>query len=657
MMNSTFTQLEFDKILEMLAGYAFSEKIKQKLINLLPYMNEAQLIAHIDETTQAKRILEISGNPPLASMVELEKIITLMDKDGVLNPDQLASVSQFISTCIRMKRYLKRTEEGESGVSAIGYSINDLSELREEIDLCIRGGMVDDRASSALANIRRKISHAQDQVRLKLESTLKSNSKCFSEDFIVMRGGRFTLAVKREFRSQIKGTVADVSKSGGTYFIEPESVGRIQASISSLQIEEDIEINKVLYRLTALVEDHLNQIKINIAAMETLDFVFAKAKLSVNLRAVPPVISADKNIIIEKGRHPLLGKDTVVPLDFRIGNNDREGHGADGVVITGPNTGGKTVVLKTVGLFSLMAQSGLHIPAERAVFGMYDMVLCDIGDGQSIAENLSTFSSHITKIIKILGTADEQSLVLLDELGSGTDPAEGMGLATVILSELVKTKCLVVATTHYPEIKDFARDTDGLVNAKMTFDRDNLMPLYKLEIGEAGESCALYIAGRLGMPVEMIKKAHDVAYGRRNTAQKPSGYDFDALSSKQINSGIQRGKKIRIRRIDDVSHKGDGLADKFSIGDSVIVHPEKEAGLVFQKTDDKGMVGVQIKRKKYLVNHKRVELHVPASELYPPDYDFSIIFDTVSNRKARKKMGKHHDPNLVATIDEEYEIK
>ena len=655
-MNNTFTQLEFDKILEMLAGYAFSEKIKNKLLKLQPYMNEAQLISHIKETTQAKRILGISGNPPLASMVELEKIITLMDKDGVLNPDQLASVSQFISTCIRMKRYLKRTDEDGSGVSAIGYSINDLSELREEIDLCIRGGMVDDRASSALANIRRKISHARDQVRVKLESTLKSNTKCFSEDFIVMRGGRFTLAVKREFRNQIRGTVADVSKSGGTYFIEPESVGRIQASINSLQIQEEIEVNKVLCSLTGLVEDHIHQIKMNVEAMETLDFVFAKAKLSVNLQAVPPVISGKKKIIIKKGRHPLLSKDTVIPLDFRMGTGDGEGHGADGVIITGPNTGGKTVVLKTVGLFSLMAQSGLHIPAEKAVFGMHDMVLCDIGDGQSIAENLSTFSSHITKIIKILGTADEQSLVLLDELGSGTDPAEGMGLATVILGELVKTKCLVVATTHYPEIKDYARDTEGLVNAKMTFDRDNLMPLYKLEIGEAGESCALYIAGRLGMPVEMIKKAHDVAYGRRDTAQKPSGYDFDNLTSNQVNTGIQKDRKIRIRRIDDESQGVDALADKFGIGDSVIVHPSGETGLIFRKADDKGMVGVQIKKKKYLINHKRVELHIPASELYPPDYDFSIIFDNVTNRKAKHKMGKRHDPTLTVQLDEDYEI-
>lgn len=655
MNQNVYKEIEYGKILGMLSEYAFSEKVKARLLQLKPYMDESVLIARTAETTQAKRILEISGNPPLASMIELEKIISLMDKHGVLNPDQLASVSQFVSTCTRMKRYLKRTEDSDSGVSAIGYSINEMGDLREEIDLCIRGGIVDDRASANLASIRRKITRTRDQIKGRLESTLKANSKYFSENFIVTRSGRFTLAVMREYKNQIKGTVVDVSKSGGTYFIEPESVGKLQAVIASLLVQEDIEVNKVLYTLTALVEDHLHLIKRNAEAMETLDFVFAKGRLSINLKAVPAQISRDKKILISKGRHPLLNTETVVPLDFRMGAADKGGHGADGVVITGPNTGGKTVVLKTVGLFSIMAQSGLHVPAEKAVFGMHDMVLCDIGDGQSITENLSTFSSHITKIISILNTVTDQSLVLLDELGSGTDPAEGMGIATVILQELVKKKCLLVATTHYPEIKDFARETDGLVNARMTFDRENLMPLYKLEIGEAGESCALYIAGRLGMPVEMVKQAHDVAYGHRHDNAKKSDYDFSSLPSVSLNSKDNKSKKVRLRRIEADNPDKEDLTGKFGIGDSVIVHPSKETGLVFQKIDDKGRVGVQIKKKKYLINHKRVELHIPSSELYPDDYDFSIIFDTVSNRKARHKMGKRHNADLVVTVDEEFE--
>jgi DNA mismatch repair ATPase MutS len=333
-----------------------------------------------------------------------------------------------------------------------------------------------------------------------------------------------------------------------------------------------------------------------------------------------------------------------------------KGQDVNGVVITGPNTGGKTVVLKTVGLFSLMAQSGLHVPAEKAVYGMHDLVLCDIGDGQSITENLSTFSSHITKIIRILNTAGEQSLVLLDELGSGTDPTEGMGLATVILNAMRKKGCLLVATTHYPEIKEFAKETNGLINARMTFDRENLMPLYKLEIGAAGESCALYIASRLGLPMKMIREAHDVAYGGNQTSVKESNYDFNGINASHAEKPKNTVKKPQLKRISDENESIDAVMGKFGIGDSIIVHPSGQTGLVFRKADEKGMVGVQIKKKKYLVNHKKVELHIPASELYPEDYDFSIIFDTVANRKARKKMTKRHDPNLTVTHDEDYEI-
>lgn len=638
----------------MLSEYALSGRIRDRLLALKPIMNEARLVAALRETTEAKRILGISGNPPLAVMSEIEKVISLIEKDSVLNPLQLTAVGTFIGTCIRMKRYLKRTGEGDSGVASIGDSLYDLAGLREEIELCIRSGEVDDRASSALANIRRKILHAHGQVKSKLESLLKKNSEYFSESFIVTRSGRLALAVKREFRNQVRGTVIDMSKSGGTVFMEPESVGKLQASIASMKVIEELEINKVLYMLTALVEDHMHQLKINTEAMETLDFVFAKARLSMNMNGIEPAISPDKVIVIKKGRHPLLDKASVVPLDFRMGSGDKEGHGADGVVITGPNTGGKTVVLKTIGLFSLMAQSGLHVPADKAVLGMHDRILCDIGDGQSITENLSTFSSHITRIIDILDNAGEDSLVLLDELGSGTDPAEGMGLATVILGEMIKKKGLLVATTHYPEIKDYARETAGLINARMTFDRENLMPLYKLEIGEAGESCALYIAGRLGLPLDMIKEAHKVAYGERTSFRKIDGYDFNKIKM----PGTREKKKVKtnLKRLGDENESLDSLMSKFTLGDSVIVHPSGETGLVFRPADESGMVGVQIKKKKYLVNHKRVELHIPAAELYPDDYDFSIIFDTVSNRKARHKMKKRHDPTLTVTLDEEYEI-
>lgn len=343
--------------------------------------------------------------------------------------------------------------------------------------------------------------------------------------------------------------------------------------------------------------------------MEILDFIFAKAKLSISMKAIPLRVSTERKIEIKAGRHPLLKASTVVPLDFHIGGATR------GVIITGPNTGGKTVALKTIGLLSLMAQCGLHVPAETGCFTMNNYVLCDIGDGQSISENLSTFSSHLINIIQILKVADDQSMVLLEEL-SGKN-------------------CLFVATTHYPEIKEFAKSTPGIINARMAFDRQSLLPLYQLVIGEAGESCALYIAKRLGLPDKMIERASFAAYGEKINITS------DVISN-EIVYDTQPSKKVIVPEV-----KKTPRSLRLNIGDSVIVYPQKIIGIVYQMANEKGEVGVQIRDKKLLVNHKRLKLHVPASELYPENYDFSIIFESVENRKKKHAMARKHDPNTV----------
>jgi len=329
-------------------------------------------------------------------------------------------------------------------------------------------------------------------------------------------------------------------------------------------------------------------------------------------------------------RHPLLcsGENEPVPLDFALGGGTR------GIIVTGPNTGGKTVAIKTVGLFSLMVQSGLHVSAdERSSVCIFDSVWCDIGDGQSISQNLSTFSSHMTNIIDVLEKTTELSLILFDELGSGTDPAEGMGIATAILEELLAKGCLFTVTTHYPEIKDFAARTQGVINARMAFDKESLMPMYKLEIGEAGESCALHIAERLGMPAHLLKRAREVTYSegnitvRNETAQNES--TIFTVTPLDISSEPEKPAPIP-------------RSQRFTIGDSVTVYPKKDIGIVYERANNKGEIGVQIKGEKHLINHKRIKLKVPAAELYPEDYDFSIIFDTVENRKARHLMNRKH---------------
>lgn len=651
--------LEFDKIIDMLCQSAMSERAKSRLSKLTPYMSEVECREKMQETTDAKRILESQGTPPLPAMTELDKILELSSKGAMLIPEQLLYVAQFLISCKRMKSYLKKAEALQVEIAYYGGSINDLSDLYEEIDRSIRNGYVDDSASPRLRDIRRKLVSISDQVKSKLESLLRNKKDWFTDSFVSTRNGHFVLPVKKEYRSMITGTVIDTSSTGETVFIEPAAVQKLQADRSLLAIEEENEVRKILYTLTALVDEQRSTIYLNMDAMETLDFVFAKAKLSLSMKAIPVKVTVNRKISVKAGRHPLLNQSYCVPLDFEIGE------GINGVIITGPNTGGKTVALKTVGLLSIMAQSGLHVPAAPgSEFCMNNMVLCDIGDGQSITENLSTFSSHIINIIDILGSATHESLVLLDELGSGTDPAEGMGIAVSIIEELKRKGCLFVATTHYPEVKEYARKTELLVNARMAFDKESLKPLYKLEIGEAGESCALYIAKRLGFPQHLLKIAHEQAYGQKqhlNTPKKLSQEDKfvdDIFLAGEINDNsisINKHNTIKTQTIASIKKEMEApkpnRSSRFLLGDSVMVYPQREIGIVYQTANEKGELGVQIKNKKTLISHKRLKLHVAASELYPPDYDFSIVFDSVENRKARKKMGKHHNPDLIIKYD------
>lgn len=334
-----------------------------------------------------------------------------------------------------------------------------------------------------------------------------------------------------------------------------------------------------------------------------------------------------------------MDKKINIPLQFEIGVDTR------GIVITGPNTGGKTVAIKTVMLNCMMAQCGLHVTCREADICMNSSYLCDIGDGQNISENLSTFSAHIKNVLEVLREADKESFVIMDELGSGTDPAEGMGIAIAILEELKKRGGLFLVTTHYPEVKEYAKKQGEIVNARMTFDKETLRPTYQMVIGEAGESCALYIADRLGMPNEMLRTAVRAAYGE----DALRAWNFQKEEKKPENKTA--GKIIRRKE----KKRGKELEEKYHIGDSVMVYPEKKIGIVCQGINEKGVLRVQLPGKKIWINHKRVKLHVKASELYPEDYDFSIIFDTVENRKIRHNMDRKYTEELIVMEEENRE--
>lgn len=647
-MDKSMIALEFNKIIEMLCENAASENARQKLLELKPYMSESEVTAKIRDTTEARMILDHIGSAPLATMKDIDMLLDLAGKGAMLVPEQLTQIILFINACKRMKSFLKRAESLGVGIAGYGGSISDLAHLSSEIDTSIRGNKIEDNASKELKDIRRKIDQLNSEMKSKLESQLRSKKEYFTDSYVSSRNGHFVLPVKREYKHMVSGSVLDISSSGVTYFIEPTAISKLKEELSVLEIAESNEERRILYELTAHVADYSYEIQLNMEAMESLDFIFAKAKLSSDMKACAPKINIDRRILIEEGRHPLIKPSECVPLNFRIGEDVR------GIIITGPNTGGKTVALKTVGLLQLMAQSGLHVPCRNADLCMNNAVLCDIGDGQSIMENLSTFSSHITNIIQILKAAGEQSLVLLDELGSGTDPAEGMGIAISILEELKSKNCLFLATTHYPEVKEYAQKTPGLENARMAFDRESLKPLYSLEIGEAGESCALYIAKRLGLPKRMLERAYHEAYLRDNSRHNsiPGKEFMDNASDDPLSEGLTSTLSPRIEKwipLKPVNIR----SQRFNIGDCVVVYPQKKLGIVYKKADTKGEVGVQIQKKKELINHKRLQLKVAATEMYPEDYDFSTIFDTVANRKARRKMDKGYQPDLTITYDKE----
>ena len=340
-----------------------------------------------------------------------------------------------------------------------------------------------------------------------------------------------------------------------------------------------------------------------------------------------------------------------VPLQFEIGGQTR------GIVITGPNTGGKTVAIKTVMLNCMMAQCGLHVTCREADICMNSSYLCDIGDGQNLSENLSTFSAHIKNVLTVLGEINRESFVIMDEMGSGTDPAEGMGIAIAILEELRKSGATFLVTTHYPEVKEYAEKAEGIINARMTFDKETLRPTYQMVIGEAGESCAFYIADRLGMPSEMLTVAIEAAYGKdavKNYAFAENSTDTagKATSSKhsEQKTALQSQNHAKISKMKSRKPTTE-LTEKFKRGDSVMVYPDKKIGIVCEPVNEKGVLRVQLPDKKIYINHKRVKLHVAASELYPEDYDFSIIFETVENRKKRHDMERKYTQEIIQYED------
>lgn len=619
-------QIEFDKIKGIWRNLAVTEWAKEKISKISFLLNEGELRKQLSDTTNSRNLIEKLGTPPLQNLSEIKDILTIVEKGDCLTPYQFERVEIVLVVIKRLKAYLDRGKEYDNPLAYYEENLDALEELREEIGRQIRGSRVDDYASKELEQIRRQMVKCEEQMKQKAEQIMRSNKESMADNYYTLRNGRVCVPVKKECKLKVPGSVIDKSASGNTFFIEPTSVAKYYEELQSLKISEENEVYRILYTLTAMVAASIHVINENIIMIEKLDFILSKGKLSIDLDAVEPSINTEHRIVLKDARHPLMDKRINIPLQFKTGENVR------GIIITGPNTGGKTVAIKTVMLNCIMAQCGLHVTCKEADICMNNSYLCDIGDGQNMAENLSTFSSHIKNVLEVLREVNRDSLVIMDELGSGTDPAEGMGIAIAILEELRKSGAIFLVTTHYPEIKEYAEKAQDIVNARMTFDKETLQPTYQMVIGEAGESCAFYIADRLGMPNEMLRVAIKAAYGESAVDNYLFQKEDTAIEKRNINQ-ISKSRKTK----GNVKY-----STKYKLGDSVLVYPDKKIGIVCEPINEKGVLRVQLPGKKIWINHKRVKLHVAATELYPADYDFSIIFESVENRKIKHDMERKY---------------
>lgn len=509
MNEKVFRTLEYDKIIEKLAGYAVSPMAKEMARALRPSVAMSEIILRQQETTEAVSMVLRKGNPSFGGFREVRPQLKRAEMGGVLSIAELMNIGEFLYVCRKAKNYAKseNKEEVYERLDEYFALLTLIPDLENEITRCIVSeSEIADDASAGLKSVRKEIKVSNERVKDHLNGVISSSAyRNMLQDFVItIRNDRYCVPVKSEYRNTFPGMIHDQSNTGSTLFMEPLSVVQLNNKIKELQAKEQEEIQKILVQLSLMVTQNEAQLAANLELLTQLDFIFAKAQLSLSMDGTQPMFQTKGYVNIRKGRHPLLDPKTVVPTNIYLGKDFTT------LLITGPNTGGKTVALKTLGLLCLMGQAGLHIPAnESSQLSIFDQVFADIGDEQSIEQSLSTFSAHMTNIVRILQEVTDHSLVLFDELGAGTDPTEGAALAMAIIQTLHDRKIRTAVTTHYSELKVYALSTDGIENACCEFDVETLRPTYRLLIGIPGKSNAFAISKRLGLQDEIIESAKE----------------------------------------------------------------------------------------------------------------------------------------------------
>ena len=576
--------LEYNKIVERLAEYAFGEDTKERCLSLLPSTSLSEITNAQQQTKDAmnrslkKGRLDCSGIKPLSSAIRRVEI------GGTMNIEELLGLCKLLETARRVKAYGRKEREDipSDSLSELFDGLEPLSPLCDEIRRCIISvDEISDDASSNLKSIRRSIRSTGDRIHAQLNQMLNNQNvrNCLQDFVITMRNGRYCLPVKAEAKSQITGMVHDQSSSGSTLFIEPMAVVNLNNELKELSIKEQDEIAVILATLSAKAGEYIPAIETDYQILTELDFIFAKAAYALEYNGITPHFNTERKIRILKGRHPLLDAKKVVPIDISLGSD------FDQLVITGPNTGGKTVSLKTVGLLTLMGQAGLPIPSgDRSELAVFDDIFADIGDEQSIEQNLSTFSSHMTNIIHILKEANEHSLVLFDELCAGTDPTEGAALAVSILSYFHSRGIRTMATTHYSEIKIYALTTSGIENACCEFDVETLSPTYRLLIGIPGKSNAFAISKKLGLSDTLIEDARTrISSNEQNFEDLLSDLEASRITIEKEQAEINRYKSEIAALKQQLKNKQEKLDES---RDAILRKAKEEANQILQEAKD-----------------------------------------------------------------------
>ncbi|MBM7711760.1 endonuclease MutS2 [Enterococcus xiangfangensis] len=609
MNTKTYTKTQFNEIKQQLSSYAISSFGKKLIVATQPHVKLSVVEKRLAETTEAKKLLDSNLHVPFMGLQSIEHITNQLEKGFVLSPQELLEYADFLRSLRLIRQFFAKNQTIAPTLDRYAQGLSDFSEIETEIYQVIRNGRIVDEASRELRRARRDIAETQDKIQELLKKFIRQNKEKLQEAIITKRNDIFTVPIKAAYKKQITGTIIELSSKGTTAYIEPSSVSRWNEQLTYHKMIEEAEVYQILATLTGLLAEAFPQIQQNLEIIAEFDQIFARGKFSRELNGITPKINAEGYIRLVSAKHPLI--EQAVPLDLTIGKDYR------GLTITGPNAGGKTVVLKTVALLTLMTMIGLQIPAhEGTEIAIFDQIFVDIGDSQSIENALSTFSGHMQNISEILRQTRKNSLILLDELGSGTEPNEGAALAIAIMEEFYQKGSILITTTHYGEIKRFTELHPDFITAAMDFDAQHLTPKYRLLIGQTGESNALWIAKKMDLSDQIIGKAQKYFSDRNYQLEKKS---FKVKSPKPITSAD-----------DSTYYKGD----------KVFLLEQQKSALIYQEIPFSDNISVYLDGQFIEVPKRRIKLEFRASELYPKDYELENLFEDFQSRKERRDIDR-----------------